>query len=175
MLRTTSIWIVGAVGGVLFIAWLTALVGLAFVRIRTEVEIDASKEVVWATLSDFASYPSWNPNTIEVHGALKPGERIDFRARVGESVRKLNAQIDQVREFEEISWTGPVSGLLRTLFWGEHRFAIEEIAPRRVRFINSERFGGLLALPMWSYLSRDVAAAYDAANLALKRRSEQCE
>ena len=173
MLRIASIWVVGAVGAVLFIAWITALLGLAFVRVRTEIEIVASKEIVWATLSDFASYPAWNPNTIEIHGTLESGERVDFRARVGESVRELNAQIDRVREFEEISWTGPVSGLLRTFFWGEHRFAIEEISPRRVRFTNSERFGGLLALPMRSYLTRDVAAAYDAANLALKSRSEQ--
>jgi hypothetical protein len=173
MLKLVSIWIVGAVGAVLFIAWITAVLGLAFVRVRTEIEIVASKEIVWATLSDFASYPAWNPNTIEIRGTLESGERVDFRARIGESVRELNAQIDQVREFEEISWTGPVSGVMRTFFWGEHRFAIEEISPRRVRFTNSERFGGLFALPMWTYLTRDVAAAYDAANLALKRWSEQ--
>lgn len=173
MLRTASTWVVGAVGAVLFITWITALLGLAFVQVRTEVEIAASKEIVWATMADFASYPAWNPNTIEIHGTLEPGKRIDFRAQVGESVRELNAQIETVREFEEISWTGPVSGVLRTFFWGEHRFAIEEIAPRRLRFTNSERFGGLLALPMWSYLTRDVAAAYDAANLALKGRCER--
>lgn len=173
MSRTTSIWIAGAVGSILFIGWITALLGIAFVRVRTEVEIAASKEIVWATLSDFASYPAWNPNTIEIRGTLEPGERIDFRARIGESVRELNAQIEQVRQFEVVSWTGPISGVLRTFFWGEHLFAIEEIAPRRVRFTNSERFGGLLALPMRSYLTRDVAAAYDAANLALKNRSEQ--
>lgn len=147
--------------------------GLAFVRVRTEIEIAASKEIVWTALSDFASYSAWNPNTIEIHGPLKPGERVDFRARVGGSVRELNAQIDQVREFEEIIWTGPVSGVMRTFFWGEHRFTIEEISPRRVRFTNSERFGGLFALPMWSFLTRDVVAAYDDANLALKRRSER--
>lgn len=109
MLRIASIWIVMVVGVVLFIGWVTALVGLPLVRIRTEIEIGASKQVVWATLSDFASYPAWNPNTIEVQGTLKPGNRIDFKARVGESVRELNAEIEQVREFEEISWTGPVS------------------------------------------------------------------
>lgn len=173
MLRTASMWVAVAVGAILLIAWITALLGLAFVRVHTEVEIAASKEIVWGALSDFATYPAWNPNTIEIQGALEPGERIDFRARVGETVRELNAQIDQVREFGIISWTGPVSGLLRTFFWGQHRFAIEEIAPRRVRFTNSERFGGLLALPMRSYLTRDVAAAYDAANLALKSWSER--
>ncbi len=61
---------------------------------------------------------------------------------------------------------------MRTLFWGEHRFAIEEISPQRVRFSNSEHFGGLFALPMRSYLKKDVIAAYEAANLTLKRRSE---
>jgi hypothetical protein len=173
MLRTACIWILGAFGALLLVAWTTALIELAFVRVRTGIEIAASKEIVWATLSDFTSYPAWNPNTVEIHGKLKSGERIDFRARVGGTVRELNAQIDRVREFEEISWTGPVSGALRTFFWGEHHFGIEVISAQRVRFTNSERFGGLLALPMWSYLTRDVAAAYDAANLALKRRCEQ--
>lgn len=166
-------WVVGGVGAVLLVGWITAALGLAFVRVHTEIEIPASKESVWATLSDFASYPGWNPNTIEIHGTLAPGQRVDFRARIGESVRELNARIDRVRELEEITWTGPVSGAMRTFFWGEHRFSIDEISPGRIRFTNGERFGGILALPMWTYLTRDVAAAYDAANLALKHRCER--
>jgi uncharacterized protein YndB with AHSA1/START domain len=30
-------------------------------ELHSEIEIDASAERVWAILTDFASYPRWNP------------------------------------------------------------------------------------------------------------------
>ena len=38
-------------------------------HLYTEIQIDASADQVWAILSDFASYPQWNPFITSMVGA----------------------------------------------------------------------------------------------------------
>lgn len=49
-------------------------------ELRTEIEINASPNQVWEVLSDFGSYPTWNPFITEVCGVPKEGERLVIRA-----------------------------------------------------------------------------------------------
>ena len=57
------------------------------------------------------------------------------------------------------------------IFDGQHSFLIEEAGPGRVRFVQSERFGGILLPLMWKKL-RDggTAKGFRAMNEALARR-----
>ena len=42
---------------------------------RTEFEIDASDEQVWALLADFDDYAAWNPSVPSISGDLREGAR----------------------------------------------------------------------------------------------------
>jgi carbon monoxide dehydrogenase subunit G len=42
---------------------------------RTDFEIDASDEAVWAVLVDFESYGDWNPSLPSISGELREGSR----------------------------------------------------------------------------------------------------
>ena len=44
--------------------------GVFATRIATDVVIDASPQAVWAVLSDFASYQSWNPFVLQIEGRM---------------------------------------------------------------------------------------------------------
>lgn len=49
-------------------------------QLQTEVEINAGPERVWAILSDFASYPEWNPFIRFIRGVPEKGERLEVCA-----------------------------------------------------------------------------------------------
>ena len=69
----------------------------------------------------------------------------------------------------ELRWIGHL--MIPGIFDGEHRFRIEEAGAGRVRFIQSERFGGILLPMLWKKL-RDggTAKGFRAMNEALARR-----
>ena len=83
-----------------------------------------------------------------------------------------NATIDQVAPGRELAWTGPVSSPARALFWGRHQLVIEDRSGGRVRFINTEGFGGVATLVVSGFLQNQVRKAYEAHNAALKTRAE---
>jgi hypothetical protein len=153
-------------------AWVSALAGVHFVRIHTEIAIDAPKEVVWAVISDFASYPAWNPLMVEARATANVGQRMEWTSVINGSARTYNATIDRVAPGQELAWTGPVSSPARALFWGHHQLIIEEQPGGRVRFVNTEGFGGAMSIILRGFLENDVRKAYAAHNAALKARAE---
>jgi hypothetical protein len=70
----------------------------------------------------------------------------------------------------ELRWLGRflVPGLLD----GEHRFAIEPLPEGRSRFIQSERFTGLLVRPLRNTL-RKTELGFEQMNEALRLRAER--
>jgi hypothetical protein len=50
-------------------------------EIRTEIEIGASAERIWQTLTDFAAFPEWNPFIHRASGEIKTGARLEVFAR----------------------------------------------------------------------------------------------
>ena len=50
--------------------------GCSNIAIRTTVEIDASKDQIYAVLADLDSYPKWNPYHRKVEGEFKEGAEL---------------------------------------------------------------------------------------------------
>ena len=59
------------------------------------------------------------------------------------------------------------------IFDGEHRFRIEPLGQDRVRFVQEERFTGLLAPIILRFVERGTTQGFEAMNQALKARAEQ--
>ena len=49
-------------------------------ELHTEIEIAAPPERVWAVLTDFGSYPEWNPFIRQISGHPAVGSHLDVRA-----------------------------------------------------------------------------------------------
>jgi hypothetical protein len=140
-------------------------------EIHTEIEINAPDESVWRVLTDFAAYPEWNPFVRRAEGEVRVGSHLLVGIQPsGGKVMSFRPTVLVVDPNRELRWLGHlwVSGL----FDGEHSFVIEPLSERRVRFIQRERFGGLLVPLLSKMLDRETRRGFEEMNQALKVRSE---
>ena len=140
-------------------------------ELQASIEIGTEPERVWAVLTDFAAYPDWNPFIRRLEGTLEPGAQLEARieppGRRGMTLRPRLLAADPNRE---LRWLG--SFLVRGIVDGEHAFLIEPIGPARSRFVQRERFTGVL-VPFVGKTLADSLRGFEHMNLALKTRAEQ--
>jgi hypothetical protein len=138
--------------------------------LHSEIEIDAPPERVWQVLTDFDAYPEWNPFIRSIEGDPEVGSRLRVRIEPpGSRGMTFKPTVQAAEPARELRWLGRlfVPGLMD----GEHRLALEPLDGGRSRFIQSERFSGVLV----GLLGRMLAATeqgFKQMNEALKRRAE---
>ena len=140
-------------------------------QLHTEIEIDASAKRVWELLTDFASYPEWNPFIRSIGGQPAPGERL--RARLeppGGRAMTFEPKVLTAEPNCELRWLGHL--LVPGLFDGEHSFIIQPLEDDRVRFVQREAFRGLLVPLFARSLESKTRRGFEEMNRALKGRAE---
>jgi hypothetical protein len=140
-------------------------------ELRREIEIDAPPERVWAVVTDFAAYPAWNPFVRQIGGELREGARLEVRIEPpGARAMTFKPTVRAVNPNRELRWLGRL--LVRGIFDGEHTLRIEPLADGHSRFVQSERFSGLLVGLVKRTLEK-TEAGFEQMNTALKTRVEQ--
>ena len=138
----------------------------------TEIEIQASDKRVWQLLTDFASFPQWNPFIRQAKGEAKVGARLVIHLQPsGASGMTFKPIVLKVEPNRELRWLGRL--LMPGLFDGEHTFTIETLEANRVRFTQREVFTGLLVPLFARSLNADTRRGFAEMNQALKSRAEQ--
>jgi hypothetical protein len=138
--------------------------------IQAEVEIDAVPSRVWAILSDVSRYPEWNPFVRQWDGELRVGNRVSIRLQGhGGRVYGFRPVLRVVDPEREIRWLGKLGP--GGFFDGEHSLRVEPLGTGRTRFVQSERFSGIL-VPFLRGTVAGAAAGFAAMNAALKLRVE---
>ncbi len=141
-------------------------------ELRSEIEIQASAERVWQLLTDFPSFPQWNPFIRKASGNLRVGERLEVNIQPsGASGMTFRPTVLKAEPNRELRWLGHL--LISGLFDGEHSFTIEPLGESRVRFTQREVFTGLLVPLFARGLDTDTRRGFEEMNLALKTRAEQ--
>lgn len=139
-------------------------------EIRTEIEIDAPIGRVWAALSDFASYPSWNPFIPQLEGAPDVGSRLAVTiAPPGRKTMTFRPTLLEFAPETRIRWLGRlwISGL----FDGEHVHTLEALPAGGTRYRQTETFRGLLVGLARGTL-KSTEEGFGQMNRALKARVE---
>ena len=140
-------------------------------ELHSEIEIAASAQRVWDILTDFSSYPQWNPFIRRISGEAKIGERLDVHLEPPESRGvTLKPKVLNIEPNRELRWLGHL--LVPGLFDGDHTLAIEPLEENRVRFVQREAFKGLLAPLLAGSLDNNTRRGFEAMNRALKERAE---
>ena len=121
-------------------------------------------------LADTGRYPDWNPFVERLTGELRPGARLEARiAPPGGRPLTFKPVVVRAEPGRELRWLGRflVPGLLD----GEHSFQLEPLPDGRTRFVQSERFSGLLVGLVRRTL-RQTVLGFEQMNDALRQRAE---
>ena len=139
--------------------------------IHTEIEIDAPAETVWMVLADLAAYLEWNPFVRRAEGEVRIGSRLHVLIHPpGKKVMSFRPKVLVADPGRELRWLGHL--WVPGLFDGEHSFVIEPWDEGCVRFIQRERFGGLLLPLLSKMLEGPTHQGFEGMNRALKLRCE---
>jgi hypothetical protein len=140
-------------------------------QLRSEIEIDAPPERVWAVLTDFPAYPEWNPFIRRISGELREGAKLELQIQPpGARATTFKPTVRAVETNRELRWLGRL--LMPGIFDGEHSFVIEPREGGRSRFVQSERFGGFLVGFFKGTLAK-TQGGFEQMNAALKARVER--
>ena len=138
---------------------------------RTDFQIDASAEQVWAVLVDFENYADWNPSLPSISGELREGSTVSLTlALPGRPNLNVKAQLREVTPNRRLTWRGRMGA--DRLFTGYREFSIEPVAENKVRFTHVEDLRGLLAPAFEALMGGSVQRHHDTFNESLKSRAE---
>jgi hypothetical protein len=138
------------------------------------VDIDASASMVWAILTDFASYRSWNPFIRAVRGQASNGSRLQLiLQKEGQAPLSTTSMLTYLREPRELRWRQKRA--VPVLFATEHRFRIESLPAGGVRFHLTEQVQGLFASLLGRGRQRTTEESFHLMNHALKARAERMD
>jgi len=139
-------------------------------KVETTVEIAAPADRVYAILTDFQSYPQWNPFVVKAEGRAAKGETLNNKLRDSDgSFMTFKPKVLAADPGRELRWIGRlwVPGIVD----GEHYFRIEPTGDGKVRLTQGEKFSGALVPVAGSQLK--MADEFTAMNNALKARAER--
>jgi hypothetical protein len=140
-------------------------------ELHSEIEIDAPAERVWRVLTDFASFPKWNPFIRSISGEPTTGEGLEVRLEPpGGQGMTFKPKVLKAEDNRELRWLGNL--LVPGLFDGEHSFTIQPLEENRVRFVQREAFKGLLVPLFARSLETNTQRGLEEMNRALKERAE---
>lgn len=136
----------------------------------TSIDIDAPPERVWSILMDFDAYPAWNPFIITIAGEQKVGGKLQAELKPPNGKKTTFKPTVQVfADGTELTWLGRI--LVPGIFDGRHTLRVEPRAGGS-RFIQREKFTGIIAGLLMRFIGEDTEAGFNAMNQALKERAE---
>ncbi|GAA2102464.1 SRPBCC domain-containing protein [Actinomadura alba] len=139
-------------------------------EVETAIDIEATPDRVWEVLTDFGSYPEWNPFIVRVTGTPTPGAKVILKIRSSAGWSATNkATLLAAVPNQVLRWSArliPIPGLVA----GRHEFRLSA-TDGGTRLVHSEQFSGVL-VPIIGGLLAKTERDFHNLNEALKK---QCE
>jgi hypothetical protein len=140
--------------------------------ISTEIIIHAPKEKVWAILSDFDSYPDWNPFITNISGELSKGKILEVTISLeGRKPSYFKPVVLNANPNEKFCWKGKL--FIGGLFDGTHYFNLEDAPDGNTRLVHGENFNGILVGFIMKKIGDATLDGFRKMNEALKQQAEQ--
>lgn len=141
-------------------------------EIKTEIIINATPEKVWNVLTDFESYPNWNPFIRSVEGEVFEGSVFSVKLQpLGGRSMKFKPICLTYHENLEFSWLGKL--MTKGIFDGKHCFELTAIEGGKTKFIQREEFKGFLVPLFWKKLDVNTRWSFEMMNDKLKETVEK--
>jgi hypothetical protein len=143
-------------------------------ELSTYVDIDAAPERVWEVLTDVPAWPQWNRFVTAAEGRFAVGERVSLEVpKLSPALRtSLRLTVLEVDPLRRVRFGLSLARLgLPGLFSTEHTLTLAR-EDGVVRLWEDALFRGLLVPLVSPSLNRRYIPAFDATNVALKKRIE---
>jgi hypothetical protein len=140
-------------------------------QLHTEIQINASAQTVWNILTDFNKYPEWNPFIRSFQGDVSEGSQFTVVLQPPDSnPMTFKPTCLKLVKDKEFRWLGRL--WMPGLFDGEHIFELIDNGNHRIRFVQREKFKGLLVPLLWKQLDTGTRKGFELMNQKLKERAE---
>jgi len=140
-------------------------------ELTTEIDMDVPAARVWEVLTDFASYPRWNPMIRRAGGELRAGARLEVRfepeGRRGHTFRPKLMVVEPGRELRWLGWPR-----FPGLFDSDHYWIMDELPGGRTHLLHGASVYGLFAPLAGKAMERTSRRPFEDMNRAHKRRAE---
>jgi hypothetical protein len=138
---------------------------------RTTFAVDASAEQVWAVLSDFDAWSTWNPSVPRIRGECRVGSKLRMTlAMPGRPSANVTAVVTSAVPNRSLHWHGNVGG--DHFFSGTREFDIAPQPDGTVAVTHVENVSGVF-FPIFKAVMGDaIQRHHDNLNAALKERAE---
>jgi len=140
-------------------------------ELRSEIIINVSKDKVWEVFTNFKQYPEWNPFIKSVKGKIVEGQKIQVYLTPPEAKGiNMKPTILKFRKDNELSWIGLL--LIPGLFDGEHIFELIDNENGTTKFVQREKFSGVLLPFLKKLLDYNTEMGFELMNKKLKQICE---
>lgn len=140
-------------------------------EIRTQKNIKAAPEKIWAILTEFENYPAWNPFIQSIKGEKKPGGKLEIFIQPPDAGgMKFKPKVLIFEKNKEFRWKGNI--IINGLFDGEHYFILKPNEKGTTDFIHGEKFSGIL-VPFFKGMLKKTQEGFELMNQELKILSER--
>jgi len=144
---------------------------MSFVVESVVVEIDVPAEFVWDVVTDYASYPEWNPYTVEVDTTLAVGDPIDLTLPRPDGSGKTFVSREYIRVVDPPRLLRYDTGDTFPGLTGVRDQWITALGPDRCAYTTRETFTGDIADRVMAAQGDWVKAGFDAVAHALRERA----
>ena len=140
-------------------------------NIQTEILINTDITKVWDVLMNFDSYPKWNPFITSIIGEQKLGNRLTVSINPpGGKGMTFKPNILTLESNKEFRWKGKLG--INGIFDGEHYFILEYLDKDITKFIQGEKFSGLL-IPLVGKMLDKTKKGFQLMNESIKNECER--
>jgi len=140
-------------------------------NIQTEILINTDITKVWDVLMNFDKYPKWNPFITSIIGEPKLGSRLTVSIKPpGGNGMTFKPNILTLEANKEFRWKGKLG--INGIFDGEHYFILEFQENDITKFIQGEKFSGLL-VPFVGKMLDKTQKGFQLMNESIKKECER--
>jgi hypothetical protein len=138
-------------------------------RIVTHVDIDASADDVWTTLTDWDSLSSWSSSFVSLDGDFRDGGQVKVAFNVLGIKQNYEHILIGFVAGEQFAWSDPfLLGMV-----DHHVYRVEATGPSSSRFHQTDQAKGGASGVIGGLTARMMRNMYDRFNLELKAEAER--
>jgi hypothetical protein len=132
---------------------------------RISINITASRETIWALLTNAANFPTWNSTVTSIKGSIEAGQKLEIRVPISD--RTFTPKVTELVPGARMVWSDGMAPMFR----GERTFTLAPLPDGTTDFEMTEVFAGIM-LPMVKGSLPDFGPVFERYARDLKKAAE---